>query len=486
MPHSPRTDRVAESLAVVGAALDSYLAGRGPDPVAARAEWTAALRRPLPDAGVGADVVLRELVDVLVAYPQRTSDPGFWGWIVTGPPTVPVVAATAAAIASPHRMAITPFNLVEDLSLVWVAELCGLPSGMKGIYTSGGSTANLLALGAARQWAFEQRGRDVAAEGCDGVPVAIYASAEVHHTIQRSAAVLGLGRRSVRLVPTDDGLRMRPDALRALLAADAADGVVPVAVVGTAGTTNTGAIDPLREIGELAHEHGAWFHVDGAYGLPGILDERVSHLYDGLELADSAIVDPHKWLGAPVGTGAVFVRDRDLLQRAFTQEPADYLTPATDDADSAEMSLDAMGVPYSELSLELTSPARGVAVWSILREIGREGMAARIRQDDDHARQVADEVRAHPRLELLTEPTLSIVCFRYRGEGVPEDELDDLNAELLHRLHLGTPFMPSSTRVRGTYAIRPCWVSTRTTQELVDGFTAAVVAIGDELAAQRG
>jgi len=483
MAMGPRTDRVAESLAGVAAALDGYLAGRGPDPVVARAEWTAALHRPLPEQGVGADAVLEELVDVLVAHPQRTSDPGFWGWIVTGPPTVPVVAQTAAAIASPHRQTITPFNLVEDLSLRWLADLCGLPAHMEGLYSSGGSTANLLALGAARQHAFEQRGRDVAAEGYDGTPVAVYASEQVHHTIQRSAGVLGLGRRSVRLVPTDDGLRMRPDALRALLEADAAAGVVPIAVVGTAGTTNTGAIDPLREVGTIAHDHGAWFHVDGAYGLPGILDDRVTHLYDGLELADSAVVDPHKWLGAPVGTGATFVRDRSLLYRAFTQEPADYLTLATDSADEAQMSLDAMGIPYSELGLELTAPARGVAVWSILREIGREGMAARIRTDDDHARQVADEARAHPRLELLTEPTLSIVCFRYRGD-VPEEGLDALNAELLHRLHLETPYLPSSTRIRGAYALRPCWVSTRTTQELVDGFTAAVVASGDELAAR--
>jgi aromatic-L-amino-acid decarboxylase len=127
-------------------------------------------------------------------------------------------------------------------------------------------------------------------------------------------------------------------------------GIVQMAIVASAGTTNTGAIDPLKEIGEIAKENGIWFHVDGAYGLPGILDERIRHLYDGLEMADSVIVDPHKWLGASVGIAATFVRDRQLLYRAFTQEPADYLEGAVKQeaevAPRIEHSLDGFGVPY--------------------------------------------------------------------------------------------------------------------------------------------
>ena len=139
-------------------------------------------------------------------------------------------------------------------------------------------------------------------------------------------------------------------------------GIVPIAVVVAAGTTNTGAIDPIRRAGEIAKKHGAWFHVDGAYGLPGILDERLTPLYDGLELADSAITDPHKWLNAPVGVAATFVRDRSILYRAFTQEPADYLEGAFSD-DDVQVSLDSMGIPYFDFGVELSSPVRGVAVW---------------------------------------------------------------------------------------------------------------------------
>ena len=507
-PFAPLVGGLAEQLSRVGAALDLLIDAPGSDAVTRRAAWTAALSGGLPVHGVGAAAVLAELTGTVVPNGTRLVEPGFWGWITTGPTTVPVAAVAAAAVAAPQRYTVTAFNLLEDLSLDWLAELCGLGPQMKGVYSSGGSVANLVALGAARQWAYEQRGVDPAVDGVAGFRPVVYASEQTHHTVQRSAAVLGLGRAQVRMVPTDERLRMRPDALAAMLSADLADGALPVAVVATAGTTNTGSIDPLRALGKVAAEHGTWFHVDGAYGLPGILDDRVAAAYDGLELADSAIVDPHKWLNAPVGVAATFVRDRALLQRAFTQEPADYLeSAAAGDDDHVEVSLDAMGVPFADMGVELSAPARGVVVWSILRELGRDGVTARVRADNDLARRLAAAVRAHPRLELMLEPELSICCFRYVGDqigdkagddvgdqagdlGVDEAgrraaELDEVNLAVLHRLHVRTAFLPSSTRVRGAWAIRPCFINPRTTPDMVDAFAAAVVRLGDELVAER-
>ena len=180
---------------------------------------------------------------------------------------------------------------------------------------------------------------------------------------------------------------MRVDALQAAIEKDRHSGIVPMAIVASAGTTNTGAIDPIKEIGEIAKENGIWFHVDGAYGLPGILDERIRHLYDGLEMADSVIVDPHKWLGAAVGVAATFVRDRQLLYRAFTQEPADYLEGAIKQETAAppriEHSLDDFGVPYYDYGVELSAPCRGVVVWAMIREIGVEGMTQRVKRHKD-------------------------------------------------------------------------------------------------------
>jgi aromatic-L-amino-acid decarboxylase len=263
------------------------------------------------------------------------------------------------------------------------------------------------------------------------------------------------------------------------MAADLARGVVPVAVVAAAGTTNTGAVDPLRRCGEIAKKHGAWFHVDGAYGLPGILDERVAPLYDGLELADSAITDPHKWLNAPTGIAATFVRDRSILYRAFTQEAADYLEGAFA-PDDVQVSLDSMGVPYFDFGVELSSPVRGVLVWSILRELGADGVRARVVQDNDFARHVASRARENERLELLLDPVLSICVFRYRpvDDDMGEAAIDAVNREILRRLARETRFVVSSTVVHGQFALRPCFINPRTSLADVDAFVDTVLALG--------
>jgi aromatic-L-amino-acid decarboxylase len=475
----PETGKFDKYLGTAARALDAHLEAHPGDAMHRFSEWDSQLQGALPDIGTGTDMAIERLLEVVLPNGPRMSHPGFWGWITTGPSTVGTVAAAVASVAGPQRYLMTAFNRVEELSLDWLAQLCGLGEHMKGVYSSGGSTANLIALGAARQWAFTQRGIDPAAEGLDGRPVAIYTSTEAHHTIHRSAGVLGLGRRSVRLVPIDEHQRMRMDVLAQMMERDTNEGIVPVAVVAAAGTTNTGAIDPLREAGELARHHGAWFHVDGAYGLPGILDPRVAERYDGLELADSVIVDPHKWLGAPVGVAATFVRDRSLLHAAFMQEPADYLEGAF--VEEPESSLDSMGIPYQDFGVELSSPARGVIVWAILTELGREGTAARIVEDNDFARRVAERARHEPALELLTEPTLSICCFRHVAP--PGSDPGEFNQRLLRRLLRETDFMPSSTLVDGRFAIRPCFINIRTTTAHVDAFMDAVLRIGAELGA---
>jgi aromatic-L-amino-acid/L-tryptophan decarboxylase len=472
----------SEHLARIGAALDRFLQFGNGDPVDRRAEWTAALDRPLPAMGIPAAEVIDELTQTVLPNGARLAEPGFLGWITTAPDTLGVVTTAAAALASPQRYTITAFNLLEEVSLKWLAELSGLGAHMGGVYSSGGSVANLVALGAARQWALEQVGIDPAADGIGGRALAMYASAEAHHTVQRAAAVLGIGRSRVRLIETDAWQRMRPDLLQAAIDQDLADGVVPVAVVATAGTTNTGAVDPLHALGEIAHAHKIWFHVDGAYGLLGPLDPRVAPLYDGIELADSAIVDPHKWLRAPVGIAATYVRDRAILYRAFTQETAAYMESMMDTPeDEIAMSLDSLGIPYSEFAVELSSPARGAVVWSILRELGRAGVATRIRRDNDLARRVADLVRNDPHLELVTEPVLSICCFRYAADGIVD--LDEFNTELLRRLHRETPYMPSSTRVGGAVALRPCFINARAREDTADGLIAAVRSLGDAMLA---
>lgn len=481
--HRPETGAFGEWFAEAGATLDRILKDPPPDPVRAKDQWES-LDEALPEDGAGAAATIERLLRQVVPYGTRLTHPRSWPFITVGPSTVPSIAAAVANVASPQRYMITAFNLLEEVSLDWLADLCGLGDHMKGVYSSGGSTANLVALGAARQWTLSQRGIDPSATGLTGERLAVYASVRTHHTVQRSAGVLGIGRRNVRLVAVDDQERMDLDALRAAMQADVDDGIIPVAVVAAAGTTDTGAIDPLRGAGEIAREFGAWYHVDGAYGLPGILDDRVAPLFDGLELADSVIVDPHKWLNAPVGVAATFVRDRAILHDAFTQEPAEYLEGSFTAAGAdVTISLDTLGIPYQDFGVELSSPARGVQVWAILHELGREGMRRRVARDLDFARYVADRAREHPNLELMLEPTLSICCFRYR---TPDgDRLDELNQQLLRRLLHETDLVISATVVRGSFVLRPCFINPRTNWEDVEALVDAIVAIGDDLA-RRG
>jgi len=213
----------------------------------------------------------------------------------------------------------------------------------------------------------------------------------------------------------------------------------------------------------------------------GRLDERVAALYDGLERADSAVVDPHKWLAAPMGIGAAFVRDRGLLGRAFTLEPAEYLEGAVDNAMEAVSPFDSFGELFHDFNLDQSAPSRGVVVWAMLREIGAEGMRERVRRHNDFARHLADLVAADERLELLAPPALSICCFRYRRTGLDDSELDRLNAEIARRLRAETPYVPSTTRVAGRFAIRPCYINPRTTPQEVEGLALAVREIGDRI-----
>ena len=476
---------LSDSLAQIGKALDQYLKFEHADAHGNQTHWKSILNQTLPETGIGLNQTIKQLTDVVIPNGSPVTNPGFSSFITTGATTVSTLASTAANIASPQRYLGTAFNYLEELSLEWLAELCGVPN-LKGVYSSGGSVANLVALGGARQFAYESRGVDPAADGMD-VPGVIYASEECHHTIQRSAGVLGLGRNAVKLIPHDKLGRIDFAALEKQVKSDHQAGICQVAISANAGSTNRGSIDPLLPMGELAKSLGIWFHVDGAYGLPGILDDRVKPLYQGLELADSVIVDPHKWLGASVGVAATLVKDRGYLLRAFTQEPADYLEGSalnseqtqTDDRQAIEHSLDDFGIPYFDYGVELSAPCRGVVVWALILEIGKAGMQRRVVRHNSMAREIETLCEAHPNLEVLSPATLSICCFRYYSDEI--SDLDAFNQRLHRRLIRENQYMPSTTRVDGKLAIRPCFVGARAEFSQAKALVDAVIRIGDAL-----
>ncbi|HET7677535.1 MAG TPA: aminotransferase class V-fold PLP-dependent enzyme [Candidatus Limnocylindrales bacterium] len=485
-----RIDGLTEAIERLLPALEAFTRFEGPDAAARRSSWLPALDRPLPRRGEGIDAVLDDIADLVVPNGLRIGHPGFVGWITTSPTTLGTAAQLAATVAAAQRWWVTPGSFIEALALRWLVELLGLPSTSAGVFVSGGAVANLIALGAARQHAGVRLGVDLARDGVAALPEPrVYASTEVHHVALRGMAILGLGRRNLRMVPLDARRRADLDTLRRWLDEDVAAGRTPVAVVANAGDVNTGVVDPIDEMRAIAHEHGVWLHVDGAYGGFGVLDERVRPLYGDLAAVDSFAVDPHKWLAAPVGTGAVFVRDASVLGGAFTPEPADYV-----DYQQPTIEATDVGSPFHQIgwgtpdhTVEFSTPARGVAVWAILREIGAEGLRARINKDLDLARHVADRVRASDELELMAEPVLSICCFRYRPPGVDEPAtLDPLNERILLEVQARGRVVPSMTRIGGRYVIRACFINPRSGLADADALVDEVLTVGRALTADGG
>ncbi|NOY72829.1 MAG: aminotransferase class V-fold PLP-dependent enzyme [Gammaproteobacteria bacterium] len=470
--------KLSTLLQQLGQDLDQYLQFDYPDAMQNASRWHQALEQPLPEEGIGIQNVMAEMGRHLIPNGSPIPHPGCTAFITTGTTSIGALANLASAVAAPQRMSLTAFNFLEELSLQWMVEMFELPPEMKGLYSSGGSIANIVALGAARQQTFEQRlGIDPGKEGIQH-PCRIYATEASHHTIHRAAAVLGLGRNAVITIASDTIGRMSTEALQRQLEVDASTPFVPVAIVANAGTTSTGTIDPLRKIGEIAHHYSIWFHIDGAYGLPGILDPQIHHLYDGLSLADSVIVDPHKWLGAPVGIGATFVRDRNILQRAFTQEATDYLEGSMTNND-IQHSMDNLGVPYSDFGLELSAPSRGAVVWALIREIGKTGLRERVCRHNAMARHIAKRAHAHPNLEVVQEPTLSICCFRYITNEWAN--LNELNQRIHRQLVHNNRNIPSTALVRGILAIRPCFIGARTTWQHANDLVDEVIDIGQNI-----
>lgn len=472
------TDDLVSAIEALLPALGRFQEFSGPDPAAARSAWLPLVDQPLPRVGEGRDAVLRDLRDVIIGYGLRLGHPGFSGWVTTAPSDIAAAADLAQTVAVPQKWWATPGNFVDHLAMRWLIELLSFPESFVGTFTSGGSTANLVGIGAARQHAGERLGLHPSLDGLAGMAEPrVYCSTQTHHVVSRALGVLGMGRRNLVEIPLDASGTIDLDLLQKALDSDAA--CTPVAVVGCAGDVNTGLIDPLGELAGIAHERGIWFHVDGAYGGWGLLDQRVRQRYGDPAEYDSFAIDPHKWLAAPVGTGAALVRDEGVLGRAFTIEPGDYdrvrdSDPADGDPGSP---FDVLGLGTPDWGVDFSTPARGLPVWAILREMGADGVRDRIVRHDDCARRVADRVRETPDLELLCEPMLSIACFRFHPNGQDDEiALDDLNQLILERTRARGRVITSTTRVDGRLALRPCFINPRSTPVDADALVDEVLA----------
>lgn len=456
--------RLAEQVTKLAADYLESLDSRAIHPVVSGKETESIFRTELPEKGLG-EGALTGLQDVIEN--SRAQNGRFFGYVLgSGEP----VGATADLLASVLNQNVTAWRsgpaavAIEKTVVNWLAQAVGC-AHFTGSLTGGGSTANLMGLAMARE------AKEPANEGGVRAGGTVYASEEVHMSIPKSVALLGIGRENLRLVATDNSFRMISSELERIVRRDKESGKNPIAVVASAGTVNTGAIDPLPEIAEVASRHGAWLHVDGAYGALAAM--AVPEKFKGLELADSLSLDPHKWLYQPLDAGCLLYRDAGAAQKAFAHT-GDYARALT--ADSVE------GFAFFEESVELSRRFRALKLWLSLRYHGFEAFRDAIRQDLGHARRLATQIGAHPELELMAPVELSAVCFRYRGTGTTsEEESNRLNAAILKRVVERGRVYLSNASLRNRFCLRACVVNHRTTDADIDSVVAEVLAAVKEV-----
>ncbi len=420
------------------------------------------LGAPLPEDPGSAETALGDAARVLDAS-ISPSRPLYLGYIGSTGLEMGVLASALSATYDAN-LAVTAggADLVEEQTLRWVAEFVGFPLA-EGAFTSGGMTSNLTALLAARERAIPGS----RAEGVGGRRAAVYCSEEAHHSVVRAVEVCGLGSSAVRVIPIDDRRRMRPEALEEALSSDVASGVVPVAVVATAGTTLTGSVDLLDEVADVCARHGAWLHVDGAYGLPGAAVPSAAPLFAGLERADSVTLDAHKWLGVQKSCSVVMMRERGRLRSTFGHEERYMLH----DADVAN--------PVDR-TLEYSRPFRSLRLWMAFRVHGAAQYRRWIERTLANARHLTESLRAAPEFELLHDPMLSTVCFRHVPPGV--DDLDAHNLLLAREIQRDGRVFLAPASVDGRACLRVCFVNFRTTPEEADYALGVAREVGDRLA----
>ena len=409
--------------------------------------------RPWSEEGLG-----RTVLDDFktIAAHARISNGRFFGYVAgSGEPVGAIGELLAAALnqnVGAWRSA-PAATAIEHTVIRWLADAVGC-ADHKGSLCGGGSMANLMALAMAREAKLPANESGVR-------PCIVYASEQVHMSVPKAVALLGIGRANLRLIPTDETLQMRTDVLAAEIAADRKAGHTPIAIVATAGTVNIGAIDPLPEIADIAQREDLWLHVDGAYG--GLAALAMPEKFQGLERADSLSLDAHKWLYQPIECGCLLYRNREVARKTFSHS-GDYVKVLADDPTEA--------FAFFEESIELSRRFRALKLWMSLQYHGRRAFREAIGRDLGHAQLLAQLVQSHPELELLAPVPLSAVCFRHRSKD---------NVAILKRVIARGRVYLSNATIGGQFALRACFVNHRTTEDDVQAIVSEVIAAAQEL-----
>lgn len=460
-PDQARLELAPEAMRAFGHAVVDAIVDRLADQASlkvttrkTRAELDALLWQDPPAGPTDPNAVLARVVEHVLGNCMIPSHPRFFAF-VPGPSSF-VGAMADALVAGFNPFAGTWFESsgaaeVELLTIDWLRRAFGLPEGAGGLFVSGGSVANLTALAAARHMKLADR-----VAGAVG-----YGSALVHGSLDKAFHILGFGREQFRRLPVGDDGRLVPGTVAEAVAADRARGLRPFLIIANAGTTNTGAVDPLPALADLAAAGGLWLHVDGAYGAAVALTARGAAALDGLGRADLVVVDPHKWLFQPYEIGAVLVRQRDWLKRTFQSE-ADYMQ------DTEPLNRE---INFCDHGIQLTRGFRALKLWMTVQVHGMDAIRAAIEHGLGLAEHAEQLLRADRRFEVMTPASLGVVTFRYVGQGKGAGNLDALNRAIVGAMIEDGFALATSTQVRGATVLRFCTVNPRTSE----GDMAAVI-----------
>lgn len=426
-----------------------------------------ALREAAPEEGREPEAVLDRAVSEVLEFAARVDHPRFFAFIPGGPTWPSVLADLLSAGFNTFQgtwLGSSGPSQVELVVLDWIRDWMGLEAGWGGLFTSGGSTANLIALVAARE-----------AAGGEGGQRVVYMGDQGHSSLVKAAVTVGLPREAIRTVPSDASFRMDVGALVGMVHRDLAAGMRPMAICAAAGATNTGAVDDLVALGEVARAHGTWLHVDGAYGAFARMDPRGRYPFPGLELADSLTVDPHKWFFQPFETGGLLVRRPELLHEAF-RISAEYLQ---------DTELGTAHVNFGDRGVQLSRRFRALRIWMSVQMLGVRAFREAIGRSLDLAEGGAGFIRDAAELEFLAPPSMGILCFRFRpgNRSVTAGELDELNRRIQEQVVESGAAMISSTTLGGRFALRLCVLNYRTSAEDVLGVLERIVEVGREVEA---
>ncbi len=415
-------------------------------PVLARVQPGAvrdALPHEPPPHGDSVERWLEDLDRIILPGITHWHHPGFLAYFgITGSgPGILAETITAALNVNGMLWKTCPaLTELEQVMVGWYARALGLPGDWFGMITDTASTSTLVALTAAR----EAAGVDVREEGLSGIrPLVLYCSEEAHSSVEKAAVVLGLGRRYVRRIPTDERFRMKADALDHALREDRHEGRLPFAVVATVGTTSATAVDPVPAIVEVCRRHGVWLHVDAAYAGSAAVAEEFRWALDGCQEADSLVANPHKWLFTPIDCSVLFTARPEAFRRAFSLVPEYLRTDVTGVVD------------LMDYSFQLGRRFRALKLWFVFRHFGLEGLKEAVRRHVRLARTFASRVDEHPAFERLAPVPFSVVCFRVRPPGVnDETALERFNLALLERVNARGEAYLSHTKLKGKVCLR--------------------------------